>query len=222
MKVFVTVGTTKFDALIQEVLRLSTLEIFLSKGYSKITVQVGASQLTYSMFAELGQREQYQTERECERAFDSFMSELEEGETVQLRIPRSDTNSDTKRSDPMIDSNSDTMSVSLFRYAPSLEPFIVSSDLLVSHAGAGTCHEVLSAHVPLVVVTNDNLMDNHQAELADKLTALGHCVACSPALLCNTLQRLETSAFKKFSPGDPSLLAKFLDKKFLCEKDFQA
>ncbi|KAI4756533.1 hypothetical protein E4T52_11384 [Aureobasidium sp. EXF-3400] len=41
--------------------------------------------------------------------------------------------------------------------------------LVVSHAGSGTILDALRIDVPLVVVPNSELLDNHQVELADAL-----------------------------------------------------
>ncbi|KAH0360542.1 glycosyltransferase family 1 protein, partial [Aureobasidium melanogenum] len=41
--------------------------------------------------------------------------------------------------------------------------------LVVSHAGSGTILDALRVDVPLVVVPNSELLDNHQVELADAL-----------------------------------------------------
>lgn len=41
--------------------------------------------------------------------------------------------------------------------------------LVVSHAGSGTILQALRIDVPIVVVPNSELLDNHQVELADAL-----------------------------------------------------
>lgn len=45
MRVFVTVGSTKFDSLIQAVLSDDVLHAFSAKGYTDIVVQCGDSKL---------------------------------------------------------------------------------------------------------------------------------------------------------------------------------
>ena len=78
------------------------------------------------------------------------------------------------------------INIETFQYKPSLSQVSVKSgmtltiitdsyqdiseaDLVISHAGAGTCIEVLTAGKTLAVIVNDSLMDNHQVELAEKL-----------------------------------------------------
>lgn len=53
------------------------------------------------------------------------------------------------------------------------------ADLVVSHAGAGTCLEVCDLGRPLIAVVNSSLMDNHQGELAAALDERGVAVCAS-------------------------------------------
>ena len=53
---------------------------------------------------------------------------------------------------------------------------ILSSSLVISHAGAGSCLEVLEKQKPLIVVVNEDLMNNHQIELASKLQEEGYAI----------------------------------------------
>lgn len=46
--------------------------------------------------------------------------------------------------------------------------------------GSGTIIDVLRLGKPLIVVPNHSLLDNHQEELADALSDLGHLKSCKP------------------------------------------
>jgi beta-1,4-N-acetylglucosaminyltransferase len=49
-----------------------------------------------------------------------------------------------------------------------------SKGLVISHAGSGSILEVLRFQVPLIVVPNTSLLDNHQEELADAMERSGY------------------------------------------------
>ena len=68
----------------------------------------------------------------------------------------------------------------LHEYLPKLTNVIEASDLVISHCGAGSAFETLCYHVPLIVVPNPILMDNHQVELATLLEDSGHLVHSPP------------------------------------------
>ncbi|PWN37410.1 uncharacterized protein FA14DRAFT_159478 [Meira miltonrushii] len=71
--------------------------------------------------------------------------------------------------------------IELRDYVPDLRPFLLSSDVVISHAGSGTILEALRLPAEqkskLVVVPNETLMDNHQAELAQALAQQNYLVA---------------------------------------------
>lgn len=157
LTVFVTVGTTQFDALIKAMVEEDTLETLHHKGYSKVTLQIGHGKFTPP-----------------------------EGQHQGI-------------------------SLSSFRLKPSVAEDFAAADLVVSHAGAGSCLEALEAGEPLVTVVNNALMDNHQMELAEELANNGYCLFCYPETLQETLSKMELSQLKPYSPGQPRILAEYLD-----------
>lgn len=102
--------------------------------------------------------------------------------------------------------------VDCFDYKATIQPDIASSDLVISHAGAGSCIEVLSAKKPLIVVVNNKLMDNHQTELAHQLHSDGHLLYCLPSTLIQTLCTLDQTIFtlKPYESADENML-KFIN-----------
>ncbi|XP_053328626.1 UDP-N-acetylglucosamine transferase subunit ALG13 homolog [Spea bombifrons] len=103
-------------------------------------------------------------------------------------------------------------SLEVFRYKDSLAEDLKNADLVISHAGAGSCLETLGERKPLIVVINEKLMSNHQLELAKQLHKDGHLYYCTCSTLGNTLQTMDLSALKPFPPGHPEIFATFLDK----------
>ena len=98
-----------------------------------------------------------------------------------------------------------------YRFKPSLDEDMRSASLIVSHAGAGSILEALRLRQLLLVVVNDELMDNHQEELAGELAARGHLVATKPAGLLAALSDLSnTRNLTEFPEADPTLFPSFL------------
>lgn len=93
--------------------------------------------------------------------------------------------------------------VECFDFKANILADIASSDLIVSHAGAGSCIEVLTAKKPLIVVVNDRLMHNHQTELAQQLSIDGYLLYCSPNTLADTMNDLDRklTSLKPYESG---------------------
>ncbi|XP_054070731.1 putative bifunctional UDP-N-acetylglucosamine transferase and deubiquitinase ALG13 [Rissa tridactyla] len=108
--------------------------------------------------------------------------------------------------------SSQAVAVEAFRFKDSLAEDLRRADLVISHAGAGSCLETLEKGKPLVVVINEKLMNNHQLELAKQLHRDGHVLCCNCSTLVETLQSMDLSTLKPFPPGQPEKFALFLDK----------
>ena len=149
---FVTVGSTHFDPLVEAVLSPLTLDALHLKGYTELVVQCGK----YARTTHLEPRSS-------------------EG-------PWSWRNSGVE--------------ISVFRYKPSLQDEYDKADLVISHAGvsvnfcreiillirtagSGTILDVLRKNIPLIVVPNPTLLDNHQVDLASELHERRHLKACT-------------------------------------------
>ena len=72
--------------------------------------------------------------------------------------------------------------------------------------------QVLERKKKLLVVVNEDLMDNHQTELAEKLFKEQHVLFCTPSSLCHLIQSMDLSNLRPFPPGDTLTIAKFLDE----------
>ncbi|XP_026479066.1 UDP-N-acetylglucosamine transferase subunit ALG13 homolog [Ctenocephalides felis] len=75
----------------------------------------------------------------------------------------------------------DDFFVFCYKFKSSIQEDIREADFVISHAGAGSCIEVLNAKKPLLVIVNEKLMGNHQLELANALESRGclHYCTCS-------------------------------------------
>lgn len=80
--------------------------------------------------------------------------------------------------------------------------------------GAGTVLDVLRCGKPLLVVINDSLMDNHQTELADKLSSQNYLKSCTVSDLLTALQSFNVNSINKFPSPDFDKFPTFLDSLF--------
>lgn len=162
LHVFVTVGTTKFDALIRAVLSHHFLsELATLQGKVKLTVQYGNSSiadiLTTSSLASIddgsellpepglrviGGRRVYQNKAD--------LPELDPGKTgtlkgLRLRVPQQSTIEDSRTAETREASffsgstleatTEEGVDILLFPFAPTLKEYLEVSDVVISHAG---------------------------------------------------------------------------------------
>ncbi|TEY39080.1 hypothetical protein BOTCAL_0468g00100 [Botryotinia calthae] len=80
-----------------------------------------------------------------------------------------------------------------------------SEGVVISHAGSGTILDALRIDVPLIVVPNTSLLDNHQVELADELERQGYVTKASgPRGLEDAIRKVESR--KNGKPDRPKNL----------------
>lgn len=101
-----------------------------------------------------------------------------------------------------------SIKIECFNFKANIMSYIQSSDLIISHAGAGSCIEVLTSKKPLITVVNDKLMDNHQTELAQQLSIDGHLLNCSPSNLAETINDLDRKlpSLKLYESGHNNMM----------------
>lgn len=154
--VFVTVGTTKFDKLIETVTSETVLHTLSSLGYNSVTLQIGHG------------------------SFEPKESAI--------------------------------ININYYRLKPSIKEDIRSAQLVISHAGAGSCLEVMSEQKPLIAVINEDLMGNHQLEIARALSNRRHLNYCNCSDLLPTLKCMQFKNLKPYREGNTRRFTEYLDK----------
>lgn len=88
---------------------------------------------------------------------------------------------------------SEIIEISSYTFKPDLGFDISNSDLIISHGGAGSIMQALDHGKPLLVVINEDLMDNHQYELAKKLCDEKRLYYTTCKNLCDCIENLNFS-----------------------------
>uniref|UniRef100_A0AAG5CSS4 UDP-N-acetylglucosamine transferase subunit ALG13 n=1 Tax=Anopheles atroparvus TaxID=41427 RepID=A0AAG5CSS4_ANOAO len=105
-----------------------------------------------------------------------------------------------------------TISITGYSLKSSIADDIQKADLVISHAGAGSCIEVLEAGKPLIVVVNETLMNNHQTELAERLSKDKCLFYCTPETLHSTLAESDFGQLQRLAPAGLDRFVEHLDK----------
>ncbi|KAJ7978008.1 UDP-N-acetylglucosamine transferase subunit ALG13-like protein [Quillaja saponaria] len=158
--VFVTVGTTCFDALVRAVDSQTIKKELFTKGYTHLVIQMGRG---------------------------SYIPTKSTGENGSL-------------------------DVHYFTFSSSIADHLRSASLVISHAGSGSIFETLRLSKPLIVVVNEDLMDNHQSELAEELAENKHLYCSRPQTLDRTIADMDLKSLLPYSPGDATPVAKIINR----------
>lgn len=157
--IFVTVGTTQFNALISFICTIEFYQVLKQLGCKKLTIQHGKGKVN-------------------EQRLEEFKD----------------------------------IDVNTYELKSTIAKDVAQADLVISHAGAGSCIEVLRAGKPLLVVVNDQLADNHQVELAEQLCKDGYLHFCTPSQLTEALSNFDSSTLKKYEDGRVKEFVRYLDE----------
>ncbi|GLT72026.1 hypothetical protein SLA2020_439970 [Shorea laevis] len=158
--VFVTVGTTCFDALVRAVDTREVKDELLKRGYTHLIIQMGRGLYTPTKSGGEG----------------------------------------------------GSLAVDFFTFSSSIADHLRSASLVMSHAGSGSIFETLRLGKPLIVVVNEDLMDNHQSELAEELAERKHLYCARPQTLNQTIASMNLESLLPYRPGDAAPVAKLINR----------
>ncbi|KAK6157802.1 hypothetical protein DH2020_012050 [Rehmannia glutinosa] len=105
-----------------------------------------------------------------------------------------------------------SLSVDYFTFSSSIAEYLKSASLVISHAGSGSIFETLRLKKPLIVVVNEDLMDNHQSELAEELAERNHLFCVFPQTLYQTISGMDLGSLVAYQPGDATPVANFINR----------
>ncbi|OIT31696.1 hypothetical protein A4A49_19518 [Nicotiana attenuata] len=99
-----------------------------------------------------------------------------------------------------------------FTFSSSIADYLKSASLVISHAGSGSIFETLRLGKPSIVVVNEDLMDNHQSELAEELAERKHLYCARPQTLYKTISDMDPGSLVPYQPGDANTVAKLINR----------
>ncbi|KAJ3677583.1 hypothetical protein LUZ60_003307 [Juncus effusus] len=107
-----------------------------------------------------------------------------------------------------------SLNVDYFTFSSSIADYLKSASLIISHAGSGSIFETLRLNKPLIVVVNEDLMDNHQAELAEELADRKHLFCSRPQTLAETINSMDLVYLEPYTPGEPNTIVAQINNFF--------
>ncbi|KAG1469861.1 hypothetical protein G6F56_003014 [Rhizopus delemar] len=162
MSVFITVGSTGFDDLIQETTTQEFLTCLLELNIKRVVFQYGSSEPVFA------------------KNIQSY-----EG--------------------PRID-------IEGYRYKPSITKDILTSDIIISHAGSGTMLQTLRLQgKKLIMVVNKSLLDNHQLELAKAMHKNKYAICSDLSNLSHNIQNINQFNLQPFPQSNKEIFGKIID-----------
>ncbi|KAF8389488.1 hypothetical protein HHK36_026183 [Tetracentron sinense] len=236
--VFVTVGTTCFDALVRAVDTQEVKQELSRKGYTHLLIQMGrgsyiptkptaagnvwdnlwliwdSRRILAAVLEQQGKPanmlEQQDTSPLGGDCLDALRAASLSERTCLEVCPGFDTGAGV---DCVARSGGEdgTLAVDYFTFSSSIADHLKSASLVVSHAGSGSIFETLRLGKPLIVVVNEDLMDNHQSELAEELAERKHLFYARPQTLLQTITDMNLESIVPYPPADATPVAKLIN-----------
>ncbi|KAI0636901.1 hypothetical protein C8Q77DRAFT_532261 [Trametes polyzona] len=191
MHVFLTVGSTRFDALVHAALAPPVLDSLRAKGYRSLDVQCGNSAFDPALFSQPAPDHWQRSDGGLDINVWRFKPSLKD---------------DYERADLII-SHAGILPF------PALSCPSAGCPTPFPSPGSGTIIDVLRLGKPLIVVPNPTLLDNHQEELSDALASLGHLRSSTVADLPRAIETLDTAQLVPFPQFDGSRFRELLDEE---------
>ncbi|KAI7834270.1 glycosyl transferase [Kickxella alabastrina] len=105
------------------------------------------------------------------------------------------------------------LSIEHFDYTRWPQQYVDNADLIISHAGTGCILEALHAGKPTIVVPNHDLMDAHQAEIAEELAHGGYLLVTEVELLHKVVEEGGFAGLAPYPHADPRPIGEILDEE---------
>jgi len=190
---FVTVGTTKFDNLVDTVCQVAFLDLLWEQGFAVLRIQFGP----------LGAPPDFSNESASKLTFEKTKDE------GPVKIGRVRWPMQTPKPSQRL------LRVEWFPIKASISADLCDSAVVIGHAGAGTIIETLRARAGarLVVITNPSLMDNHQEELAHAMHSEGYLMQTTCKDLLAAFKDFDRVKLKAYPRADAFAFSRLLDKE---------
>ncbi len=92
-----------------------------------------------------------------------------------------------------------------YKLADDFKKDLRKADLVIGHAGAGTLLDVMNYEKRFIAVVNDELMDNHQIELAYVMSEDKYVFKSSPHELAKTIAEADWASLNRYPNASPEI-----------------
>jgi beta-1,4-N-acetylglucosaminyltransferase len=110
------------------------------------------------------------------------------------------------------DGKDGSLSVDYFTFSSSIADSMRAASLVISHAGSGSIFEALKLRKPLIVVVNEDLMDNHQSELAEELAERKHLFCACPQNLHQVIKTMDLDSLVPYPSSSATSVSKLINR----------